>query len=161
MSRNSFGFTMVEVMVVLLILGMVAAVAVPSINSTLDEMKIDGAAREVVSALYYGQSLAIKEGKDFAVQFHNGQNRFWCFDKATGLKVLHLIDKKPYEIDFRDEGHFQGVDIVSAQFGVAAKSSVSFNSLGEFSDFGTVILGYSGRQRTINVTGLLGEVSVN
>ena len=161
MSRNSFGFTMVEMMVVLLILGMVAAVAVPSITSSLDEMKMDGASREVVSAIQYCQSLAIKEGIEYKVNFAKAQEKFRCFEPISDVTVLHPVDKKPYEINFTGAGNFKGVDIVSASFNPGNKSAVTFTSLGEPDKLGSVVLGYRGYQKTINVTGLLGKVSVN
>jgi len=161
MIRNSFGFTMVEMMVVLIILGMVAAVAVPSITSSLDEMKIDGAAREVVSAISYCQSIAIKEGEDYKINFNEVQERFKCNNVVTSLTTLHPVDRKPYNIDFKLAGQFQGVDIVNATFSPGNKSDVTFNSLGEPNRSGTVTLDYNGYQKTIGISGLLGEISVN
>lgn len=161
MRGTSPGFTLFEVMIIALLLGIVAAVAVPSINNTFDEMKLNGAAREVVSALYYAQSISIKEGKDYKVQFQIAQNRFSCQESLTSLKPLHPADKKPYEIDFDDEGYIQGVTLISAIFGISNKSSVKFNSLGEADDSGSVVLGYGGFQKTITVSSPSGKVSVN
>ena len=161
MSRNSYGFTMVELMVVLLILGIVSAVAVPSIKSSLDEMKLDGAAREVISAIYYTQSIAIKDGEDHKVNFNVVQDRLKCDNIVTGLTILHPVDKKPYQLDFKAAGHFQGVVIVSASFNPGNKPSIIFNNLGEPDKFGAVVLGYLGNQKTINVALPLGKVSVN
>jgi len=161
MSRNSFGFTMVELMIVLLILGIVSAVAVPSIRSNLDEIKLDGATREVVSMIQYCQSLSIKTGESHEVKFTVMQNRMKCQDLATTTPVIHPVDKKPYDIDFDVAATFQGVDIVSASFNPGNKSSITFNSLGEPDKFGAVVLGYRGYQKTINVSLPLGKVSVN
>jgi type II secretory pathway pseudopilin PulG len=152
---------MVEVMVVLLILGIVSSVAIPAINGTLDEMKIDGAAREVVSAIQYTQSLAIKEGIAYTIEFEMAQEKFRCFEPISDVTVLHPVDKKPYEIDFKGAGHFQGVDIVSATFVPGNKSFMSFNSLGEPDRYGSVDLDYRGYQKTIKVSKLMGEISVN
>jgi type II secretory pathway pseudopilin PulG len=148
-------------MVVLLILGIVSSMVVPSINGALDEMKIDGAAREVVSVLYYCQSLAIKEGIAYTVNYDATLEKFRCYEPISDLTVLHLVDKKPYEIDFTGEGAFQGVDIVSAKFTPGNKSFVTFNNLGEPDREGPVILSYRGYQKTINLSMPLGKVSVN
>ena len=161
MSRNSYGFTMVEVIIVLLILGIISAVAVPSIKSSLDEIKLDGAAREIISAIYYAQSSAIKEGEDYKVNFNKVQERFKCDNVVTSLTTLHPVDRKPYNIDFKLAGQFQGVDIVTATFLPGNKTDVSFNSLGEPNRSGTVTLDYNGYQKTIGISGLLGEISVN
>jgi prepilin-type N-terminal cleavage/methylation domain-containing protein len=161
MSRNSFGFTMVEVMIVLIILGTISAIAIPSISSNLDQMKLDGAAREIVSVIQYCQSIAIKEGKTYQVHFTVSQEKFKCQDLATTTTVLHPIDKKPYLFNFQQEGYFHGVDIVSAMFIPGNKSQVDFNSLGESNRSGSVVLGYRGQQKTITLSRLAGNIAVN
>jgi prepilin-type N-terminal cleavage/methylation domain-containing protein len=161
MNRNSFGFTMVEVMIVLIILGIVSAMAIPSIRSNLDEIKLDGAAREIVSAIQYCQSIAIKEGKTYQLHFTVTQEKFKCQDLATTTPVLHPIDKKPYLFNFQQEGYFQGVDIVSASFNPGNKSQIDFSSLGEPNRFGSIVLDYGGLQKTITLSGLMGNIAVN
>ena len=160
MSKNikeiSFGFTLLEVMIVVALLGIVLAIAVPSINSTLDEMKLDSAAQEIVTAIHYAQSLAIKEGVAYGVEFFPGTDSFRCYQKATDLTIYNPLDKKPYVVDFAGEGHLQGVGL-STTFG---NNEVEFNSLGESSVGGSIILGYAGFQKTINVSAVIGKVSV-
>lgn len=142
-------------MIVLLILGIVSAVAVPSINSTLNEMKLDSAAQEIVTAIQYVQSLAVKEGGEYGVRFSAGANTFTCFD--TGA-IINPLDKKDYIVDFDTEGHLQGVDIISVSF---LASKLTFDYLGEASESGTVLLEYAGLQKTIKVLAPIGRVSVN
>jgi prepilin-type N-terminal cleavage/methylation domain-containing protein len=160
MNRNAHGFTMVEVMIVLLIPGTISAVAIPMVKSNLDEIKIDGAVREIVFAIQYTQSLAIKEGIAYTINFDKAQEKFRCFEPISDATTLHPVDKKPYEIDFTGAGYFQGVDIVSASFSPGNKSLISFNGLGEPDRYGTVVLDYRGYQKTINVS-VMGEISVN
>ena len=150
----SSGFTLVELMIVVALLGIVLAIAVPSINSTLDEMKLDSAAQEIVTATHYVQSLAIKEGLVYEVKFSDGANKFSCRQGGT---IINPLDKKDYEVDFDTEGHLQGVDIISASF-FAGK--LTFDSLGEASESGTVLLDYSGLQKTITVSAPIGRVTV-
>jgi prepilin-type N-terminal cleavage/methylation domain-containing protein len=159
MRRYSSGFTMVEMMIVLFVFAIVAAVAVPSINSSLDEMKLDGAAREVVAALHYVQSLSIKkEGESYGVKFNKTTQFVRCFVGVGATTILHPIDKKPYILDFTGAGHLQGLNLVSTTF---VGNKVNFNALGEPSESGSIILEYAGLQKTINVSLPLGRVSVN
>ena len=154
--RNlSPGFTLVEVITVIALLGIVLAVAVPSINSTLNEMKLDSAAQEVVSAIHYVRSLAIKEGVVYGVKFTAGANKFNCYKTGS---IINPFDKKPYVVDFDTEGHLQGVDIVSASF---SAGKLTFDSIGEASESGTVLLEYAGLQKTITVSAPIGRVTVN
>lgn len=155
--RNlSPGFTLVEVITVIALLGIVLAVAVPSINSTLNEMKLDSAAQEVVSAIHYVRSLAIKEGVIHRVRFFVGQELFRCY--RLGGIIYNPLDKKLYIVDFTAEGPLNGVELISAHFG--GMPAVRFNSLGEPISSGVVVLAYGDLQKTIEVSPI-GRVTVN
>ena len=154
----SSGFTLVELMIVVALLGIVLAIAVPSINSTLDEMKLDSAAQEIVTATHYVQSLAIKEGVEHGVQFLLLTDTFKCYRNVAGNIILNPINKKLFVVDFAAEGHLQGIDLVSTSL---TGNRLEFSNLGEPSESGSILLGYAGFQKTITVSALLGKVSVN
>lgn len=59
--RRNNGFTLIELILVILILGIIAGVAVPSIRGIIDETTLDAATQEVVDALKYARNLAIQE----------------------------------------------------------------------------------------------------
>ena len=142
----------------LLILGIVSAVAVPALNNTMDEMKLNGAVREVVSAIQYSRSLSIKESDSYGVWFNKTLQQISCF-KVTGNKIiLHPVDKKLYILDFTGAGQLQGLNLVSTTL---VGNKAIFNDLGEPSESGSVILRYAGLQKTINIAAPLGKVSVN
>lgn len=156
----SLGFTLIELLIVVLILGIVAVAAIPSMNSGFNEMKLDSAARETVSAIQYAQSLAIKEGDIYGVHFNSGSEIFNCYKTTPGTTITNPFNKKPYKVDFTAEGHLQGIDIVSSTFS-AGNNFVYFNSLGEPNSSGTVTLAYGGLQKTINLSFPAGDLSVN
>ena len=158
MSRNPFGFTMVELMIVVFVLGIVAAVAIPSINSSLDEMKLDSAAREIVSAIQYSQSLAIKKGIEYGVKFDKTTQTVTCYKKQGSETILHPIEKKPYILDFSGSENLQGVELDVTTF---VGNKVEFNDLGEPSQSGSVTVECADLQKTINISLPIGKVSVN
>ncbi|MBI5740460.1 MAG: GspH/FimT family pseudopilin [Nitrospirae bacterium] len=157
MRRRSSGFTLVEIMIVLLILGIVMSAAIPSMNSTLEGMKLDGAAQEVVYAIQYAQSVAIKEGTGHGVEFFPSEERFRCFNNVTDITVLNPFDKKDYDVTLGNQRHVQGVNLVDATFG---NKEIIFNALGEPSESGSVVLGYRDFQKTISVAAPLGRITV-
>jgi len=157
MKGHSSGFTLVEIMIVLLLLGIALAVAVPSMDSAISETTLDGAAREVVSAIQYAQSLAVREGIEHGVEFFPSEERFRCFNNETDTTVLNPFDKKDYDIDLSNQGHLQGVDLASVSFG---NKEVIFSAIGELSESGSIVVSYREFQKTITVSAPIGRITV-
>ena len=68
--RKVNGFTLIELILVILILGIIAGVAVPSIRGIMDETTLDEATQEVVNALRYARNLAIQDNSTRLVDFN-------------------------------------------------------------------------------------------
>ena len=82
-SRNS-GFTVIEVMVVIAIIGIMAAFAAPAMNSLIRTQKVRSAAYDFFADLTYARSEAIARGHDVQVVSTNGQ------DWTQGWRVKDL-----------------------------------------------------------------------
>ena len=61
-NKRGSGFTLVEVMVVLTILGVLAALATPTFKSIVEKWRVQQAVESMKSTLYYARSEAIKRG---------------------------------------------------------------------------------------------------
>ncbi len=135
------GFTLLEMMVVLLVLGIILATAVPAMNDSLRERRLDAAAEEVVMALEYAQNLAMThQGTLYGVEFFPDRNAFRCYEDNGGAKttMLHPVDKKPYEIDFDLIPPYRGVDLSHTSLG--GSNLTSFDPFGNGSNTGKVFL---------------------
>lgn len=67
-SARHRGFTLVELMVVVAILGLLAALAAPSFLPTIERWRVRSAAESVVHSLYFARSEAIKLGGNVVVE---------------------------------------------------------------------------------------------
>lgn len=67
------GFTLIELVLVLLVLGIIAGIAIPSIRGLMDDTMLDEAAQEVVNILRYARNLAIQENATRLVDFNPAQ----------------------------------------------------------------------------------------
>ncbi|HZX48466.1 MAG TPA: prepilin-type N-terminal cleavage/methylation domain-containing protein, partial [Nitrospirota bacterium] len=67
------GFTLIELVLVILILGIIAGAAIPSIKGAMDEALLDEAVQEIVSTLRYGRDLAIRNNTSRVIDFDPAQ----------------------------------------------------------------------------------------
>jgi Tfp pilus assembly protein FimT len=67
LSKNKRGITLVELMVIVIIIGVVAAMAVPRFGTALNRLKFRTAARNMVSQLRLARSNAITHKQPFGV----------------------------------------------------------------------------------------------
>jgi prepilin-type N-terminal cleavage/methylation domain-containing protein len=72
---NRKGFTLVEMIVVVAMIGLIMAITLPNFAGFLRRERIMGLRSQLVSDLYYARSLAIANRRTFAVEFQPGEYR--------------------------------------------------------------------------------------
>jgi len=72
------GFTLIEIIVVLAIIGIIIVASYPSILNTLETRSLEGAAREILTTLETARYLAVNEKIPYRVRFYQQEN-VWRF----------------------------------------------------------------------------------
>lgn len=73
------GFSLLELMIILVIIGIAAAIAVPNFQRWQHNKRLRGAARTIYSALQEARLGTVRDGTTWAVWFDTANNRFYVF----------------------------------------------------------------------------------
>ncbi len=173
------GYTLVEILVVVSILGIVAIAAIPDFSSNTE--KLDLATAEVVQAIRFARSEAVHTGESRVVRVNVVNDRVRVGrlpDPQTPppiYDVRHPVDKKIYDLQFQSDRRLGGVDISAAVFNYQGGRSISgvlFSSAGvpfvrdPFPGTvlmlvdGSITLNYGKESRVIEVAPMTGRVTV-
>ncbi|MDT8370863.1 MAG: GspH/FimT family pseudopilin [Gammaproteobacteria bacterium] len=76
LKRDKAGFTLIELMIVIVVLGIVTAIALPSFLSIIEKRRLVGAADTLFANLQFAHSEAIKQNRIVQFQFNTDN---WCY----------------------------------------------------------------------------------
>ena len=71
------GFSLLELILVLFLMGLIVGLALPFVVKTLDRVKLQSEARQIASALQFVRSEAISKKKIFTFNANIDQNKYW------------------------------------------------------------------------------------
>lgn len=98
MKRTSEGFTLIEVMIVIAIIGILATVTVPHYQSLMDHYRLETTSNEVLVRLRQAKQMSMDERKNIGVALTTNQVQLVSVDPGTG-QLSSLED--PYTFDKR------------------------------------------------------------
>ena len=176
--KSHGGFTLVEVLIVVLLLGLLAMMGTPTLISGMDRYRLSSTATEIITTIEFAQMTAMTAGGKTRITI-NDVNDTILIEKFTPdvdlLGVEAELDEADveggsyktmghptnkgvdYQIEVGSEDRFHGVDILTSTFG--AGNFIIFDALGAPSDGGTVTLSLGGSQATLTVDALTGKVT--
>jgi len=146
--QKQSGFTLIELMIVVIVLGILAAIALPSFQSTLERRRLVGATDILYANLQYARTEAIKQNQ--AVQFSINTGT-WCYGiddngancdcTAPASCTVSAVQKV-----------VNGSDYPSVTIATDFATSFTFDSRqGRPSDNGTFTLTINGQSKSVSV----------
>lgn len=142
---NIQGFTLVEVMIVVAIIGIISLIAVPNMIGWRGERQLDGAARNFMADMQLAKLKAIREAEDVSVVFDVAGD---SYQMIVDLNNNYILDAG--ETQFRNITMPPGITISSTSF---AGDNTQFDSRGRPNIIGRVTF--------TNTSGTISEVFVN
>jgi MSHA pilin protein MshC len=144
---NSEGMTLIEIILVMVIVGILAATLIPRFDFTIStKASVDGAAYMIASDIRYAQEFAMANRVSKTVTFTNGSSVYTFGPVSTGMDPSGQLPS--------------GVTITGTS---PSPCIVTFNSLGEpiTGGNGSVTVSSGGQSKTITVRNYTGKVNIS
>ena len=154
---NSRGFTLIETIVVIVIVGIIAIVAVPQFGNTIQTKRLYDAAEKLNDDINYARDYAIAQHTNTWVRFQPNRERYRIFygsSWGSRARLRHHGNNSPTAW-FTIPNMFQDIGLQSTSF---SRNRLQFNWWGTPSQGGSVILTNGTDTRTITVEAETGYV---
>ena len=100
--EDDSGFTLLELVLVLLLMGLIAGFTLPFVASTLDRLKLQSEVRKISSALQFVRSEAISKKAIFTFNVDIDENKYWlAMPKHNEVTQSKPIDKTVRILDYQ------------------------------------------------------------
>jgi type II secretion system protein H len=171
-ARRDSGFTLIELVAVVVLLGIMMAVVVTRMDHLVPEYRLRGAAREVAAALRLGKARAVATGKEVYLEVDLERGRYWllaAFPKKEAVEKaleegLELEAKAyAYEPVFEQE-LADGVEFVDLIFSekekaTGGRSRIRMSPFGSSSHTIVNLRNRDDRELSVKLNGFTGAVS--
>ena len=151
--KNRRGFTLTEVVVTLSILGIMAAISVPSYFSWLPRHRLQTSVRQIYDDMNLAKIRAVKDNRITCIQFYPASNKYTVFFDVDGIVGYLNGTDIPIKSNVTLEN---GVDITGTTLAAPLNNTYGFNNRG------LLPAGFaSGQVSLTNPTTLVMRVDVN
>ena len=149
--RQLHGFSMMEIIVTMMIMGVMAGVAAPRIVSNLSDYRAESAANRIASDLRLAQKHARTTGTSETVTFDVVNDRY-SFSTIPDPKLKTLI----YSVNVADYPYSAEIPLVN----MGGTESVTFNGLGFPGTSGTLTVTSGQSSWVVNLEAASGALTV-
>jgi type II secretion system protein H len=100
--RDPNGFTLLELILVLVMMGLIAGLTLPFVVSTLDRIKLQSEVRQISSAIQFTRSEAISRKTLFIINVDIDKNQYWlAIPKQEEVTQSKPIDETVKIMDYQ------------------------------------------------------------
>ena len=155
--KHSHGFTYIELIIIIIILGILGGAAFTRILNNLDPIKVRAAIEQITSDIEQTKALSMARHDTITIAFNSSNDSYSIYEGPTGNQTLYSDYPGSVNgvISF-DRSEYSGVDITNANFNGSA--NLSFDPWGSTIAGGTVTLNSN---KTITIQTVTGHWSIS
>jgi general secretion pathway protein H len=158
------GFTLFELLVVLTLVGLIAALVAPKLGGTYNRLHLRTAARDLAAVMRYARSQAVTRGRSIQVSYHESTRHIvvsLLSDEAYGTPDTQAANEtfrlRHYPLPEGLEMATAGVPVPG---GGTPHAVAIFFATGNAAGSPLALVDMSGRTRTIVVDNITGAVTI-
>lgn len=142
--KNFSGFTFIELIIIIIIIGILGAVAFTRILDNLQPFKVRAAIEQITSDIEQSKALSMAQHDTITIAFNIANDSYSIYTGPTGSQTImtDYLGSDQGVISF-DQAEYSGTDITSANFGNSPNLS--------FDPWGNTILGGTITLNTDNI----------
>ena len=151
-SKNQNGFTLMELILVVAVMGIMAAIAIPSFMALLPAMRVNGAARQVMSDLMDARMEAVKQNHQYKI-FVLNDHQYKILDDNDGDGIDDGGGETSRTVDIQSNYS----DVTISYDG--SLPTITFSAKGTAPDLDTITLENSSGSKSVSVS-VAGRVKI-
>jgi prepilin-type N-terminal cleavage/methylation domain-containing protein len=158
MRRNAKGYTFIELTVVLVLIGVMTALAMPRVRYTLLTDDLKTATRKLVGIIKSIRSEAIREQKGLFLHFDLESNRFWLESEA--MEETERLASREKALALPNGIRFRDVWLKGQGKKTGGETAIQFYKKGYVQPAAIHLASEDGREFTLVLSPFLGRVEV-
>lgn len=154
------GFSLLELLVVLVIISLMSAMIVPRIGGTIEKMNLRTAANKIAASLRYARSRAVSEKKIYVASFDFDENRMVLFvDSLRPEKIIEGQEVLPQIYNLPEGAKLEMAESIKGEEETEL-FEVYFYPSGNSSGGKIILAGEKNRRYTLNIDFITGTVKL-
>ena len=163
-------YTLIELIMVIVIIGILAAIAIPRVTS-FHSIMFSGAMKKIVENIRYVQQIAITKHTNCRIIFNPGNETYLAQEESPGGSNTWVAITDPFSranliVNFINDAQYQGINITDANFGNTPTLRFNWEGIPQnatganFTSDGLVNFIYKDNNNTIYVSPYTGRVRI-